>query len=104
MGRVIDVPGQLAHGQQCVDVAQGSGALAHAPVQLGAKLAQFKHITQDSHAERRVGLGQHFQRRPHGLGVGVVGVIQNGHVALTDHVHPHLGGDKGLHPGRGWSR
>ena len=97
MGRVIDVPGQLAHGQQRVDVAQGSSALAHAPVQFGAKLAQFKHITQDGHAERRVGLGQHFQRRPHGLGVGVVGVVQNGHVALTDHVHPHLGGDEGLH-------
>ena len=63
-----------------------------------AQVPQLKHIPQYRRPIGALGLGEDFQGRPHGLGVGVVSVVQNGDIPLVNHIHPHLGGDKGLNP------
>ena len=64
-------------------------------MKLRPQVSQLEHVSQDGHPAVSPALGQHLQGRPHGLGIGVVRVVQDGDLSLLDHVHPHFRGDEG---------
>ena len=74
-------------------------ALPHLGVEGGRVGPQLEHIPQHGGLIAAVAVGEHPDGRPHGLGVGVVGVVQNGDVLPPLHqVHAHAGGDKAGDP------
>ena len=103
----MDRPGALAHDDQARD-ARPAGQSAHLLVLGGGRRAELEHLAEHGPGppparHRR----QRRQRGPHRVGVGVVGVVDDGDpVGALDHLHPppaarHGGAQRGGQSGRG---
>ena len=98
LGRAIcNADGFFTDGHHEVD-AQHSGQGPHVVMGLVCQFTQLSHIPQHRHLTVTDGFGQHLQRRRHGLGIGVVAVVQQKPPAgKTDHPHPGAGRLIGRH-------